>query len=116
MKGGNSMEMTAKQYRCIELLYQGTDHATICEELKITPKTLQKWTTDSDFKRASVELATQQIGELVPQAVQTLKSIIEDRKAKPETKLHTAKAILDYAKIEDRSDLEKSVHVKVEYV
>lgn len=110
------MEMTPKQYRAISLLYEGKSKADVAAELKISTGTLTRWTNDPDFKAATVAVATQQIGQLVPEAVQTVKRIMGDPGARSSDQLAAAKTVLEYAKIADRGEMERAVTVRVEYV
>lgn len=110
------MELTTKHFKAIALLYEGKSKTQIAKELKITAGTLNRWTNDPDFKTALVAMATQQIGELVPQAVNTLGQVMADDMAKPADRLNAAKAVLDYARITDRKDMEQEITLRVEYV
>lgn len=103
-------------FRAIALQYEGKSKQEIAEELHISIGTLNRWTNDPDFKAAVVSIATQQIGQLVPQAVQTIQGIMSDDLAKPAEKLNAARTVLEYAKIAEREEQDKSITLRVEYV
>lgn len=110
------MEVTPKMYRAISLLYEGKSKADVAAELKISAGTLNRWTNDPDFKAATVAVATQQIGQLVPEAVQTVKRVMNDQGAKASDRLAAARTVLEYAKIAEREEQDRAVTVRVEYV
>lgn len=110
------MELTTKHFKAIALLYEGRSKAEIAQELKITVGTLNRWTNDPDFKTALVSMATQQIGELVPQAVNTLGKVMADPMTKASDRLNAARTVLEYARIADRKDMEQDITLHVEYV
>lgn len=110
------MELTPKVYRAISLLYEGRSKTDVAAELKISIGTLTRWTNDPDFKAATVAVATQQIGQLVPEAVQTIKRVMNDQGAKASDRLAAARTVLEYSRITDRQEQDRAVTVRVEYV
>lgn len=110
------MELTPKMFKAISLLYEGKSKAQVAEELKITPGTLNRWTNDPDFKAATVSVATQQMGDLVPQAVQTIKGVMGDTMAKPSDRLNAARTVLEYARVMDKAEQDSAITLRVEYV
>lgn len=106
------MEITPKMMKAIALLYQGKSKQATAFELGMSIKTINRWTEEPDFKRAMVEMAAQQIGQLVPQAVTTLSRVMaEGRHAE---QLQAARTVLEYAAIGERQ--ESAVKVSIEYV
>lgn len=110
------MEMTPKMFKAVSLLYEGKSKKEIAEELKISAATLGRWLNDPDFKAATVSVASQQIGQLVPDAVQTIQRVMFDDMAKPAERLNAARTVLEYARVLDREEMDREITVRVEYV
>lgn len=110
------MELTPKMFRAIDLIYDGMTKQAVAAELKISIGTLNRWTNDPDFKAATVALAAQRIGQLVPEAVQTIQQVMSDPCSKSSDRLAAAKTVLEYAKITEREEQDKTITVRVEYV
>ena len=110
------MEITPKMMKAIGMLYEGRSKQAIAKELKITIGTLNRWTNDPDFKAATVAVAVQQVGQLVPEAVRTIREVMTDDMAKPTERLNAARTVLEYAKVLDQHELDQQITLRVEYV
>lgn len=106
------MEITPKMLKAIALLYEGKSKQATAFELGLSIKTINRWTDDADFKRAMVDMAAQQIGQLVPEAVTTLSRVM--REGRHAEQLQAARTILEYAAIGERQD--SALKVSIEYV
>lgn len=102
--------------KAIELEYKGVNNENIAKTLGISLNTLSKWQNDTDYKQASVSLATSQLGTLVPLAISNLRSILEDETTSATVRLQASTKVLEMARIDERSELEKEINIKVEYV
>lgn len=109
------MEITPKMIKAIGLLYEGKTKQEIANDLKISVSTLNRWTNNDDFKAALVAVASQQFGQLVPEATATIREIMGDTAAKPGDRLNAARTVLEYAKVLDRSAMDANVTLRVVY-
>ena len=110
------MTLNQKHFTAMALEYQGKSISAICAELGITPLTFSKWRKSPEYKSALVAMATQQIGELLPEATATLGAVMRDESAKPSERINAAKAIFEYSHLGDQKDLEKAIKVQIEYL
>lgn len=114
MKGGVCMTLTPKHFTAVQLLFAGVPDKDICTQCNIGLATLTKWKADTDFKRALCEVATSQMGELVPEAIKALGELVKS--SKEEVKLQAAVKIWQFARMDERQDLQANVKIEVEYI
>lgn len=110
------MNMNAKTFEAARLLYEGSSVPEVAEAVGVSETTLRRWQADTDFKKALCDMAAASIGDLVPMAVSTIRDVLEDFQAKPETRLKAAAMVVDYAHVVERTELNADIAVKVEYV
>lgn len=110
------MKMTDKTFRAAAMLYQGATVGEVAQDVGVSEATVRRWCCDVDFKKALCDMAAASIGDLVPVAVATIRDVLADTTAKPETRLKAAGMIIDYSHIAERQELNRDISVKVEYV
>lgn len=113
---GEGMNLLPKHFKAVQLLYEQVPDTVIAKECGISVATLNKWKQDSDFKRALVEVATSQMGDLVPLAIGRLRELLTSEACQGNVRIAAIKEVLNYAQLSERKDLEAEVTIKVEYV
>lgn len=110
------MILGAKQFKAIELQYDGKSTAEIAEILRVSPKNILKWQEDTDYRNALAQVVGQQLSHLLPAAIKTIKDILEDDLVRPNLRLQASKAVLDYYSSMIAPSIHQDVKVLVEYV
>lgn len=104
--------LTTEQLQAIKMLANGDSHPQIAAALGVSTKTIQRWLKKPEFTQAltdvqvrtleqTVEAATNDISEkiqrLVPKAIKTLETYLDDPKARGSDRLRAAQILGNWA-------------------
>lgn len=104
--------LTPQQLQAIEMLANSESHAQIAQVLGISTKTIQRWLKKPKFTQAladvqlrTVEKAVEAVAEdisgqiqrLVPKAIKTLETYLDDPKARGSDRLRAAQILGNWA-------------------
>ena len=85
-------ELTPKQLRAAEMLGSGSTKKAAAEDVCVTVATINRWLDIPEFKDARARAIDKYIGDIVPDAVNTLASMLEEES--PWIRMQGARAIL----------------------
>jgi len=114
--GARGARETALQMNIVELWAQGKKRQEIATELGCSVPMVDKVKADPELKRAYYERCNAQIEELVPEAIQRLKSILTDDEQQGSVHVAAVREVLDRSHLKELLDVtEKKIEVIISY-